>query len=290
METKIKWNEGDGYITATYEGSGSGSASISSDINEGIDRVQTITVDTTQGSEPKSESVQVTQIGLREVFEPSDGLFVLKDGGTYNVLKIGVNKPEEPELPNYSVAPIGVSIATKEGLFIPFTEWNNQGEAVGVACKAENMTIILDLSTSSYKWASSNSDVSGVPTFTSTNSLKNYTKGQEYTQGMAVYDSASNTIAQVAIKKNISVGEKTISGYVGSSGEWAIVANYATDVEAAFSTLGLTFASGTVNYWTSCERAAGSAWVCKWTKGGSIEWGALSKTNARVLRVFFKYE
>ena len=42
METKIKWNEGDGYITATYEGSGSGSASISSDVNEGIDREQSI--------------------------------------------------------------------------------------------------------------------------------------------------------------------------------------------------------------------------------------------------------
>ena len=86
-ETKIKWNEGEGYITATYDGSGSGSASISSDINEGIDRVQSITVETTQGSEPKSESVQVTQIGLREVFEPSDGSFVIADGGTFNVLK-----------------------------------------------------------------------------------------------------------------------------------------------------------------------------------------------------------
>ena len=87
METKIKWNEGEGYITATYEGSGSGSASISSDVNEGIDREQSIKVETTQGSEPKSESVQVTQIGLREVFEPSDGGFVLADGGTFNVLK-----------------------------------------------------------------------------------------------------------------------------------------------------------------------------------------------------------
>lgn len=37
-ETKIKWNEGDGYITATYEGSGNNSVSISSDINYDIDR------------------------------------------------------------------------------------------------------------------------------------------------------------------------------------------------------------------------------------------------------------
>ena len=87
METKIKWNEGEGYITATYEGSGNGSASISSDANEGIDREQAITVETTYGNEPKSESIQVTQLGLREVFESSDGGFVLADGGTFNVLK-----------------------------------------------------------------------------------------------------------------------------------------------------------------------------------------------------------
>jgi hypothetical protein len=87
METKIKWNEGDGYITATYEGSGNGSASISSDVNEGIDREQSITVETTYGNNPKSESVNVKQLGKREVFLPSDGDFILADGGTFNTIK-----------------------------------------------------------------------------------------------------------------------------------------------------------------------------------------------------------
>lgn len=87
MEKQIKWNEGEGHITATYEGSGNGSASISSDINEGIDREQFITVETTAGNEPKSINVLVRQSGLREVFEPSDGEFVLADGNTFNVLK-----------------------------------------------------------------------------------------------------------------------------------------------------------------------------------------------------------
>jgi hypothetical protein len=86
-ETKIKWNEGEGYITATYEGSGNGSASISSDVNEGIDREQYIKVETTNGNEPKSIDVSVKQCGMRETFEPSDGEFVLADGGTFNVLK-----------------------------------------------------------------------------------------------------------------------------------------------------------------------------------------------------------
>ena len=85
METKIKWNEGEGYITATYEGSGSGSASISSDVNEGIDRNLSINVRTTDGS--RFVSVSVTQTGLREIFSPSDGAFILANGGSFNVLK-----------------------------------------------------------------------------------------------------------------------------------------------------------------------------------------------------------
>ena len=94
IETKIKWNEGGGYITATYDGSGNGSASIFSDINEGIDREQSIKVETTDKS--VSATLMVSQEGLREVFEPSDGLFVLADGGTFNVLKMGGDTPDVP--------------------------------------------------------------------------------------------------------------------------------------------------------------------------------------------------
>lgn len=87
VEKKIKWNEGEGYITAAYEGSGNGSASISSDTNEGIDREQSIKVETTAGDEPKRENILIKQVGLREVFTPKDGKFVLANGGTFNVLK-----------------------------------------------------------------------------------------------------------------------------------------------------------------------------------------------------------
>lgn len=91
METKIQWNEGDGAITATYNGSGDGSVTITSDINEGIDREQSITVSTTQGENPKSASVSIVQIGLREIFISTDEVFVLSDGGTFNVIKGGVS-------------------------------------------------------------------------------------------------------------------------------------------------------------------------------------------------------
>lgn len=84
-ETNIKWNEGDAHIVATYNGSGDGSITTTSDANEGIDREQTINVSTTDGA--KSVDVLVLQPGLREVFMASDGDFILADGGTFNVLK-----------------------------------------------------------------------------------------------------------------------------------------------------------------------------------------------------------
>lgn len=90
MGTKIKWSESNDYITATYNGSGNETVLVSSDINEGIDRQMTINVKTTQGSNQKTKSIIVSQLGLREVFSPSDGSFILADGGTYNVKKNGL--------------------------------------------------------------------------------------------------------------------------------------------------------------------------------------------------------
>ena len=81
----IKWNEGDGNIVATYTGSGDGPISITTIPNEGIDREQKITIQT--ANKAKTASVVVRQEGLREVFKPSDGEFVLADSGTFNVIK-----------------------------------------------------------------------------------------------------------------------------------------------------------------------------------------------------------
>ena len=61
METKIKWNDGDGYITAVYDGFGNGPVSISSDMNNGGKRSQYITVETLDGA--KSLPVLVVQSG-----------------------------------------------------------------------------------------------------------------------------------------------------------------------------------------------------------------------------------
>ena len=390
METKIKWNEGDGYITATYEGSGNGSASISSDVNEGIDRVQSIVVATTQGSEPKSESVQVTQIGLREIFEPSDGMFVLADGGTYNVLKIGgekivnqlrlailssnarviVNMPkivnadtldyplswdyavnsnvtvqcfttgdwsqfiifnkgekdsnytkywsddfeglrcepaeddmyiyeviltdlrvEEPQIP--TSPSLGVTIATSEGYFIPYAEWENQGTAVGVCVKTDSFAIILDLEIASKRWTqSTSSSVSGVPTFTSTNNISQYMDGQSYTDSMIARTSSTTYAAGYARSRKITINGTEYVGYVGSAGEWQAVMSYDDDIMAAFTKLGKSFSGSTYsrNIWTSCQYSNSNAWRFSFTSSGFGSFGNTSKSSSAYVKALYKYE
>ena len=97
METKIKWNQGEGFITATYQGSGDGSASISSDVNEGIDREQNIKVETT--NKLLSETVTVKQEGLRQRFITADGkVFCVANGGRFGVLKSIIELPYAEEL------------------------------------------------------------------------------------------------------------------------------------------------------------------------------------------------
>lgn len=85
-EVKIKWNEGEGYITATYEGSSDGSLTFNSDVNEGIDREQSVKVKTID--DKLSVDISIKQVGLREVFTCTDGDFILADSGTFNVLKV----------------------------------------------------------------------------------------------------------------------------------------------------------------------------------------------------------
>ena len=88
MKRVIKsWNDG-GSLTATYEGSGDGSAVFASDLAEGLDREMSVSfVD-------KSRSVvverTVKQEGMREVFTGYDERFITADGGTFNSIKDGL--------------------------------------------------------------------------------------------------------------------------------------------------------------------------------------------------------
>ena len=92
-ELKKQWADG-GSLTATYEGSGDGSAVFTSDINEGIDREISVTF---KGGGVSVER-KVTQEGLRQRFITADGkVFCVSDGGRFGVLKVG--EPIVPPTP-----------------------------------------------------------------------------------------------------------------------------------------------------------------------------------------------
>lgn len=82
---KIKWEEGEGYITIVYDGKGNSTASVTSDINVGIDRAQSVVLEAT--NKAASATVTIEQEGMREIFKPANGEFVIANGGTFNVLK-----------------------------------------------------------------------------------------------------------------------------------------------------------------------------------------------------------
>ena len=80
-----QWNDGESF-TVTYDGDRDGSAVVVSGANDGIDREQTITVQTTFGDNPKRAQVRVKQFGMREVFNVAEGAFMVAEG-SFNVLK-----------------------------------------------------------------------------------------------------------------------------------------------------------------------------------------------------------
>lgn len=77
------WNDG-GRLTATYDGSGDGSAIFTSDSNDGIDREMEVTF-----KAPGVQEVRkVMQLGLRQPYGlVGGGVFKVKGGGRFGVLK-----------------------------------------------------------------------------------------------------------------------------------------------------------------------------------------------------------
>lgn len=88
MAQTIKQWENGGSLTATYEGSGDGSAIFTSDVAEGLDREMTVTF--SDNNKTITIERKVKQVGMREVFTGYDERFITADGGTFNSIKNGL--------------------------------------------------------------------------------------------------------------------------------------------------------------------------------------------------------
>lgn len=88
-ELNKQWNDG-GSLSVTYDGDRDGSAVFSSETNEGIDREMSVAF--VDAGRSVNVARTVKQIGKREPFSASNGRFILKNGGTFNVLKHGLQQ------------------------------------------------------------------------------------------------------------------------------------------------------------------------------------------------------
>lgn len=77
--------EKNGIVFEYATNSGSTSVTVSSSVNEGLDKTVSFVISTTDGT--KSETITVNREGRREKFNASDGAFLTSDGSTFNVIK-----------------------------------------------------------------------------------------------------------------------------------------------------------------------------------------------------------
>lgn len=88
-----QWEDGTS-LSVTYTGDGDGSATFSSDQNEGIDREMSVVFSGGGASQERT----VRQVGLRQPYITADGkVFMTSDGKVYGVLKQGGVVPPDPE-------------------------------------------------------------------------------------------------------------------------------------------------------------------------------------------------
>lgn len=76
----------DGTLTITYDGNGSGTATFSASPNEGVDRTKSVTL--VDEDSRLSFKVSVTQAGMREVLECTDGALMDTQGEELQSLKL----------------------------------------------------------------------------------------------------------------------------------------------------------------------------------------------------------
>lgn len=172
----------------------------------------------------------------------------------------------------------GIFIATSAGALISPSSWtSSSGTPVGIAVRTEKSSFIIGLS---YKggiaWSSNTStDLSNVPTSTSSSTIATYYDGVAYTDAMIAAGSAYNTTsyaAGYARAQSITFGGSKLTGYLGSAGEWQDVLNNHAEVQSAMTKAGgFTFDwDGGTFYWASCEYSSSLAWRAYWDESTSL--------------------
>lgn len=183
---------------------------------------------------------------------------------------------------------IAVTKGTVGSLIEPSQYTSSSGTAVGVAVITDNSRFIIGRVATfktSIAWSSNTStDLTSVPTSTSSSTIATNYDGVSYTDAMIAAGSEYNTTsyaAGYARSKSITFGGETLTGYLGSAGEWRDALNNHEAIRNAFSVIGDTFVASDSYYyfWASCEYSSNYAWGALWAEDDSY-WLLSSSTKS----------
>ena len=152
----------------------------------------------------------------------------------------------------------GVYIAVQSGKLINPDEYDSTTEtAVGVAVIDPKANFIIGLNhTASIPWGTSAqglfTDISGLTNYNSPETAATDMDGIANTEVITAIYSGTDCAAGLAKSQTITYGDLTLTGYLGSAGEWQIVINNYEVVKSVAATIGGNILQSTpLCYWTS---------------------------------------
>lgn len=284
MAVNIKFDPSSGSQNQTVKVSGG--------CNPGIDETVQFQVQTVDGS--KTEIINVTQEGKREVLMVSDGQgghteFMPSDGGTFNVVK-----EEWKENPD-CVPANGVYVYTVDGWLVKPEEWDtvNNDQAIGVAVIDTDCRFVISRYLpigNSIRWSFTlgNVDVDGILNAYSTDEAKTDYAGQNNTSliNARSHESSNYCAASYCYNKTLN-GQH---GYLPAAGELYVLSENRSEVNNALTVIGastidaafdvITESTGNSFHrlWSSTENLKNLAWYLEWEREPSYL-GYYNKTD-----------
>lgn len=219
------------------QGSQNQTVKVSGGCNPGIDETIQFQVQTEDGS--KTEIINVTQEGKREVLMVSDGQggyteFMPSDGGTFNVVK-----EEWKENPDCGPAN-SVYVYTVDGQLVKPEEWDtaNNDQAVGVAVVSDNCKFAISKGLpmqNNIAWSISlnGTDIAELTNYTISNGQTDFA-GQSNTNIIRTQASSENNAANYCYAQILN-GK---NGYLPAAGELYTIWEYKADVDNALTIIG----------------------------------------------------
>lgn len=194
-------------------------------------------------------------------------------------------------LPDYS-SYRGVYIEDMDGYLYTEAEWDGSKTPNGIAVLTDNCRFVMALEnahTSTCKWGSRGTVVTGILTTTDISTAKTDYRGNENTTSILnqLGNSSSTSDAPAAYYCRAFTFPNGKKGYLGALGEWQAALDNKNAIVSALSKCGGTTIES--YYWTSTQYNSSYSWYVYWSNG---RLGYNLKSNNYFVRAFaaLKYD